>query len=363
MRTLGYSTLLLATSLVVAPACSKKDETSDAAAKADGGKEASKEETAKTGDTPAGDAKPADAQPTPEGGLAGAAGGSAQLAAGGFPSAISLVPEQAQFVLGISPKGITGSPIYAMMAKELDNDPEFQKALSAFKDCGLDPATFESVVVGVSMDENFVAVITGAGIGEDKNASCVIKNIQKQAGDSQLAEVVNQNGKKLIQFTDGRAYLVDARTLAITTTAWEGTVDGLVGGTGTPAATGSKKDLFAKVDGSATIWGVADVPAELAGMAALFGAPSEFSSIKQVTGSVDLSSGAAVKMLAGFTSEATATKVTTQLQAMLAEAAKAAPAELAPMIGTVKIASAGADMTMSMSASMDDITKAQAAQL
>ena len=362
MRTLGYSSLLLAASLVVAPACSKKEETSGdaAAAKKDGeAKDGDKKDAAAKTDESA----PAKAEADPAGGVAAAAGDSAKLAAGGFPSAISLIPEQAQLIVGLSPKGITGSPVYAMMAKELENDSEFQDALSAFKDCGLTPDNFESVVVGLNMDENFVAVITGEGIGEDKNASCLIKNIQKQAGDAQIADVVTQDGKKLIQFTDGRAYLVDARTLAITTTAWESAVDGLVGGKGSSAASGSKKDLFAKVDGNATIWGVADVPAELAPMAALLGAPAEFSSVKQVTGSIDLSNGAAVKLLAGFASEDTAKSVHEQLTALLAEAKKEAPAEVSAIVDSVKFEAKGTDLTVSMSATMDDITKAQAADL
>ena len=225
---------------------------------------------------------------------------------------------------------------------------------------GLDPNKFDSVVVGVSMTEDFVAIMTGDGIGEDANATCVIKNVQKLAGDPQLAEVVTQDGKKIIQFTDGRAYLVDGRTLAIATTAWESTVTGLIDGSGT-SATAGKKDLFAKVDGGASIWGVASLPPEIAGMAAVFGAPPEFSSVTAVTGSIDLSNGAAVKALAVFNGEDKAKAVNDQLTALVAEASKEAPPELGNVVKSVKIQNTGADLSVEVTATMDDITNAKGA--
>jgi hypothetical protein len=202
-------------------------------------------------------------------------------------------------------------------------------------------------------------VIIGDGIGEDKTASCVIKNIQKMAGDAQLADVVTQDGKKMIQFTDGRAYLVDGRTLAIVTTAWETSVGTLVDGKGTGAAASSKKELFTKVNGAASIWGVASLPPEIAGMAAMFGAPPEFSDVTSVTGSIDLSNGAAVNALAVFGSADKAKSVADQLQTILAAAAGEVPPELANVVKSVKIEAAGTDLKISMTASMDEINKAK----
>lgn len=364
MRSLGYSTLLAA-SLVVAPACSKKDEASgDAAAKdAKAGEAGDAKAGEKQAEAPAVDqAKPTvEAKPIGEGGLLGAAATAAPIIVAGFPSSIALIPDQAQFVVGLSPKSITGSPVYALAAAELAGDPDFQSALSTFKDCGLNPDTFESVVVGASMTEDFVAVIIGDGIGEDKNASCVIKNIQKLAGDAQVADVVTQAGKKLIQFTDGRAYLVDDRTLAIVTTAWESAVGELLDGKGTGAAAASKKDLFTKVNGAASVWGVADLPPEIVGMAPLLGAPPEFTDIKSVTGSIDMSSGAAVQALAVFGSADKAKSVASQLQAMLGLATGEVPPELGNVVKSIKIEAVGTDLKISMSATMDDINAAKAA--
>jgi hypothetical protein len=371
MRFPRYSTLLLTTTLVVAPACTKTDEKSgDSAAQKDGGGGEVKPEDKKT-DGGGAEVKPTDnqqakigeAKPTDAGGIVSAGSGAAKLAVGGFPSSVTLIPDQAEFILGISLGSIMSSPLYALAAAELSQDQDIQGVLNIFKNCNLDPAKLESVVVGASKDENFVAVMIGEGVGEDANASCVIKGVQKQAGDPEIADVITQDGKKMIQFTDGRAYLVDGRTLALATTAWEGALGELIDGKGTPAASNSKKDLLAKVNGGASIWGVAVVPPEMAAMGAMIGAPAEFSSATTLAGSVDLSSGAAINMLAGFGSEDAAKAVATWMQTMLAEGTKDAPPELAGVVKSVKIEAVGKDVSLSMTSTMDDISKAAAAPI
>jgi hypothetical protein len=370
MRFPGYSTLLLTASLVVAPACTKKDETSGetAAKKESGGGDEVKTEDKKTDDGGAakstGGGEKLGEQPAGAGGgIVSAGSGAAKLAVGGFPSSVTLIPDQAEFILGISVGSIMSSPIYALASAELAQDPDIQGVINILKNCNVDAAKLESIVVGAAKDENFVAVMIGEGVGEDANASCIIKGVQKQAGDPEIADVVTQDGKKMIQFTDGRAYLVDGRTLALATTAWEGALGELIDGKGTPAVSNSKKDLFAKVNGAASIWGVAVVPPELASMGAMFGAPAEISTVQTVTGSVDLSSGAAINMLAGFASEDAAKSVATWMQTMLGEATKDAPAEVAGVVKSVKIEAAGKDVTVAMTATMDDINKAAAAPI
>ncbi|MFO7563816.1 MAG: hypothetical protein R6X02_14315 [Enhygromyxa sp.] len=351
MRTLGYSTLLLTASLLVAPACTKKNDSGEADKAGD---DKAKVEDKKAEDQASGDSAAVDKP----GGVAATAGGSAQLAASGLPASISLIPDQAEVVVGIGLGSIMSSPIYALAAGELAKDQEFQEVVSVFKDCGLDPAKFETVVVGFSQSEDFAAVLVADGIGEDKNAACVTKNVQKLAGDPQVADVVTQDGKKVIQFTDGRAFLVNDRTLALATTAWESSVADLIDGKGKPAASNSKKELFAKIDGSASLWALATVPTELAAMAPLLGVPAEFASLRNLAASVKLEDGASVDMLAGFDSEDTAKSVAATLQTMLGDASKDAPAELATMIQSTKIEAAGGDVKIVLSASMADIAKA-----
>ena len=354
MRNLGYPTFLLAASLVVTSACSKKDENSgDASAKKTDGGDAKVEDKKANEAGGSGEVK---AEPT--GGLASTA---TKLASGVASNAIGLIPDQAEFIMGLSVGSIMSSPYYKLAEAELNQDPEVAKMLTMVKDCGLDPQKLESVVVGISQDENFVLVMVGEGLGEDAKAKCLIDGVQKSAGEGAAGEVATENGKKSIQFAKGRAYLVDGRTLALTTTAWDSALVSLIDGTGSSAIGNSKKDLFAKTNTGATMWGLANIPPELAGMAPMFGAPAEFASVKSVTWSLDLVDGAAINVLAGFASEDTAKSVTTQLQALLAEATKEAPPELSGMIKSVKIEAVGTDVKVAMSATAEEMAKLQAA--
>lgn len=357
MRNLGYPTLLtrrpaaeclLAASLLVTTACSKKDESSDSDKKADGG-------DAKVDDKKAADAKSGGGS---TGGLASAA---TKAATGATSSGIALIPDQAELIMGLSVGTIMASPYYKLAEAELNKDPEVAKMLTMVKDCGLDPQKLESVVVGISQDENFVLVMVGEGLGEDAKAKCLIDGVQKSAGKGAAGEVETTNGKKSLTYAQGRAYLVDGRTLAMTTTAWDGALVSLIDGTGSSAIGGSKKDLFAKTNTGATMWALANIPPELAGMIPMFGAPAEFASVKSVTGSIDLVDGAAINVSAGFTSEDAAKSVVTQLQALVAVATGEVPPEFAGVVKSLKIEAAGTDVNVALSATPDELAKLQAA--
>jgi hypothetical protein len=185
--------------------------------------------------------------------------------------------------------------------------------------------------------------------------------VQQQAGKSgEVGQVVEQDGRKTIQFSEGRAYLVDGRTLVLATTAWDSAVTSLIDGKGTPASTNSKKDLFAKVNTSASVWGVATIPAELAGMAPMFGAPAEFASVQSVVGSLDLTTGVSIDVVAGFNSAETASSLALQLKTLMTEGTQGAPAEVSGMVEKIKIEAVGTDVKIAMSATLDEITKIQA---
>ncbi|WP_181198344.1 hypothetical protein [Enhygromyxa salina] len=267
------------------------------------------------------------------------------------------MPDEAEFVVGLNPKSITESEAYKKFATDLEKEDDFKEAMSAFEECDLKPTEFDAIVIGANQAEEFVAVIVGEGIGEDDNASCVIKKIQKMSGEEEAAEVTKEDGKKVIQFTDGRAYLVNKNMLALSTTAWEDKVGELIDGKGTPAVENSKKDLFGKVDSKAAVWFIAEVPAELAGMAAM--AAPEATEVKTVAGSVDLSKGAAVNFVAGFGAEDKAKATADKVQEMFDGIKGEVPEQFAAVVESVKIEASGSDVKFAVSASMDDLTAAK----
>ncbi len=277
---------------------------------------------------------------------------------GASADAVKLIPDEAEMVIGMSPKAITSSEVYKQFGEEIEKEQDFKDAMKAFEDCGVNPKEFDALVIGVkASSEDFVAVFVGAGVGKDDNASCAIKQIQKMNGDEEAADVTKDGGKKIIQFTDGRAYLVNDDMLAMATTAWQDKVGELIDGKGTPAIEGSKKDLYGKVDTKAAVWFFADVPAEMAGMAAM--AAPEASKVKTVAGSVDLSKGVALDMVAGFGSEDDAKAVAEMAQKTLTDFKPMIPAGMSGMVESIKIEAAGTDVKMAASATMDDINAAK----
>lgn len=277
---------------------------------------------------------------------------------GASADAVKLVPDEAEFIIGLSPKAITSSEVYKSVSADLEKEEDYKEMMGAFEGCGLKPTEFDAIVVGANQAEDFVAVIVGDGIGEDDNATCAIKAMQKAAGDEENAEVTKVDGKKVIEYTDARAYLVNKNMIALSSTSWQDKVGELIDGKGSPAIENSKKDLYGKVDTKAAVWFLADIPAELAGMAAM--AAPEAAEVKTAAGTVDLSKGAAINLIAGFDSADKATAVAEKLQAMFDGVKGEAPKELAGVVESLKIEASGNDVKLSVSATTDEITAAKA---
>lgn len=276
---------------------------------------------------------------------------------GASADAVKLVPDEAEFIVGMHPKDLSESELYKKFSADLEGEKDFQEAMALFKDCDLDPMTFEAVVVGANQGGEFVAIVAGSNVGKKDEAVCVIKAIQKQAGDEEIADVVKEGGKNVINFTDGRAFLVNDNMLALSTTAWQDKVGELIDGKGTPAVENSKKDLMGKVDTKKGIWFVANVPSEMAGMAAMAG--PEVTEVKSVAGNFDFSKGVAIDFVANFGEDGKAKAAADKVQELFDSVKGEAPDNLKTMVETVKIEASGADVKLSASASMEDIEAAK----
>ncbi|MFV8751207.1 hypothetical protein ACNOYE_11745 [Nannocystaceae bacterium ST9] len=279
---------------------------------------------------------------------------------GANAEAAKLIPDEAEMIIGMNPKAITESELYKAFGSEMEKEADFQEAMSAFKDCGIEPHNIEAVVIGIkAASEDFVAVVGAEGIGKDDTASCIIKKIQKMNGDEEVADVTKDSGHKIIQFTDGRAYLVNDNMLALATTAWEDKIGELIDGKGTPAVDNSKKELYGKVDSKAAVWFLAEIPSEMAAGAAMI-AP-EASKVKTAIGSLDFSKGVAVNVVAGFGSAEDAKATAESAQKQFDEVkGMAALIGMSSAAESVKIEAAGSDVKVSASASMDEIKALQA---
>ncbi|NVB38605.1 hypothetical protein G6O69_12260 [Pseudenhygromyxa sp. WMMC2535] len=276
---------------------------------------------------------------------------------GASADAVKLVPDEAEFLVGMHPKDIMESEVYKTFKGDIEGESDYKDAVKVVEDCGMAVTDFEAVIVGATAKEDGVFVVAAKGIGTDEKATCIIKGVQKAAGDEEGAEVTKAEGKKIIQFTDGRAYLVNDDMLAVATTSWEDKIGKLIDGEGTPAVDNSKKDLYGQVDAKSALWFIANVPDEVKGMAAMFGAP-ELGDVTTAAGNLDLSKGVAINFVAGLGEEAKATAVSEKVNGMLEEVKKDEQAkDFADMMNSVKVEADGANVKFAASASMDDINK------
>ncbi len=278
---------------------------------------------------------------------------------GASADAVKLVPDEADFIVGLSPKTISESELYTKFSSEFENEADFKEMMATFKDCGLDPLKFDAVVVGANQAQEFVAVVAGEGVGKDTEAVCVIKAMQKQAGDEEAAEVTKEGGKKVINGTDGRAYLINDNMIALTSKGWQDTVGTLIDGEGKAAIENSKKDLMGKVDTKKAMWFVASVPDGMLSSMAGPMAPPEANDIKAVVGSLDMSKGVALELVADFGAEDKAKAAAEKIQGMFDGVKGQAGEELEGVVESVKIEAAGNDLKVSASATMEDIDAAK----
>lgn len=289
----------------------------------------------------------------------GGDGAKSPTAAAGFDGK-TLIPDAAEFIVGVSPKAVASSPLYKQIAPKLEAESDYQEAMAMAKGCNLDPMGFDSVVVGASQSEDAVIIVTGGGIGDDANATCMATEMMKADGDAEAkAEITEADGAKYIQIKDGRVYLVGSDTVAIVTAGWQDTVAGLVGGKGTSAASGSKKDILAKADTAAAVWFAAGIPAELAGMAAGMGGIPQAAEAKTAVGKLDLSAGLALSLTIGFSAEDQAKAAADTLSGLLAGVKGEAPPELSGAIDSIKIEAAGSDLNVSAAMTTEQLAAAE----
>ena len=226
-------------------------------------------------------------------GLTACKGGAS--AAGG-----KLIPEQATIMAGIDVGGLLKTRAYTDNKGQLEKQKEWTDFSAAAKACNLDPEkAISSILIGTDGKANVAAVITGEGIGDEKNLTCVADKAKEKNGGKTPFTIADEGGKKMLKMDggDGVGFIVDGKTVVFASKAWEGAVKDLIDGKGKPATEGPNKDLFARADQSKHMWAAGLVPAEAAaGAKGLGGDPKDFSI------SLDLGDGLAVKAAVGLAS-------------------------------------------------------------
>ena len=273
---------------------------------------------------------------------------------GGAAGGSKLVPEQATIMVGIDVAGLMKTKLYTDNKAEFEKQSEYKEMAEAAKGCNLDPEkALSSVLIGTDGKANFVAVLKGEGLGDEKNLTCIAEKGKEKNGGKVPFTIADDAGKKSLKMEGdkGTGYIVDGSTLVIVSTPWAAAVKDLMDGKGKAAVDGPNKDLFARADQSKHIWGAGLVPAELAGGAKSMGAEP-----KDVSGSLDLSDGLAMKMAVGLASADQAKELKKKAdEAMPGAKIGAAMFGLAKAVETLKVDTKDNMITVEASITNDEI--------
>lgn len=273
---------------------------------------------------------------------------------GGAAGGSKLIPEQATIMVGIDVAGLMKTKLYTDNKAEFEKQSEYKEMAEAAKGCNLDPETaLTSVLVGTDGKANFVAVLKGAGLGEEKNLTCIAEKGKEKNGGKVPFTIADDGGKKALKMEGdkGTGYIVDGSTLVIVSTPWAAAVKDLMDGKGKAAVDGPNKDLFARADQSKHIWGAGLVPAEMAGGAKSMGAEP-----KDVSGSFDLSDGVAMKLAVGLASADQAKELKKKAdEAMPGAKIGAAMFGLAKAVETLKVDTKDNLLTVEAAISNDEL--------
>jgi hypothetical protein len=265
------------------------------------------------------------------------------------------IPADAALLAHIDIKGLAGSPLWASNKALMDSDPEVKKQMETFAACNMPFEGFKTVDIGVGPEGKDVAIVAvGTGIGKPENLRC----LQEKGADKDW-KIEDKDGKVRLVFENGEAYghPVDDDTVAIATKAWDATVLGLIGGTGTSVRDGGLKDVLAQADQSKHVWFAGNLPPQLAALATAAPGMSSMAGLKSVAGSLDLSAGLGLVLAFGMENADKARTTLAEVQKQFAS--------VKPMAGVLGIPSTAVDkvqfeakdaaVTMTASLTMDEI--------
>ena len=175
----------------------------------------------------------------------------------GAEGILDVVPDQAQLLISINPRELMAAGAWVRLEMVFAKDSEWVQAMAIFDGCGLPASTWERLVIGVTRSEEYVLAGVAPGAGRDENARCLIEAIQRANGE-EISAVVTPSpdlpSLRIIEFSDGRAYLIDDDAIAIATLGLADLLGDRLECVGPPAFGGPLTSWSRVLDPSATIW-------------------------------------------------------------------------------------------------------------
>jgi hypothetical protein len=246
---------------------------------------------------------------------------------------------------GISVAGLMKSSLYSKTKDKVD--AKAKEMMEASKACNIDVEKFDSVVFGTDGKDNVAVVISGAGLGVADNLTCISDKV-KEKNDGKAPFTIE--GKELKMADDnGTGYIINDTTVVFSSKGWASAVKELTEGKGKSAMDGANKAVFAKADKSKTIWFAGKAPEGML--------PPQAEGLESGNGSIDLSKGLAVNVVATFNDAAKATALQDMAKGALAASKAMITAQGVPesVIDGLKIEAKDKDLSVVVSVSQADV--------
>lgn len=281
-------------------------------------------------------------------------GGDEKAAAGAtVADALKYIPDGANLLIGLDAAKVAGS---AMMKDNQDmlKQGEAGEMIEAADACKVGMATWKYAVVGGNTDKNkeIVIVVSATGVGKKDTLDCIGKKVKEKKPEEKF-EVGEEDGRVVVTGGDDgeKIYSVSDDVIALVGADSQEAFKGLLGGKGKTALDGSLKDVFSSVDQSKHIYFGMVATADMQ--------EGPTAGLKHLTGTVDLSAGLAVAASGEFADAAKATELAGMANKQFGEMKGMAGMFGIPaaVVESVKIEAKGAAVSMSASASADDMKK------
>ena len=211
--------------------------------------------------------------------VAGAAGAAAYagklsfLGFGGDPEPVSLVPDGAEAIFGVSVPALLQMEAYSEgLVEEMRKQPDYPQMMEVMRlasECGFELDDLDRVTGGFNAEKNLVFVVTGHQIGSEQQARCFADKARAlRPGDTSM-DPVERNGRIAWVIEDPEegqtmfGYRVSDDMVVIVDSVWEPLVLSLLDGNGVAAKDGRLREAYAATNPEQDLWIAGSPPKEL----------------------------------------------------------------------------------------------------
>jgi hypothetical protein len=273
---------------------------------------------------------------------------------------IGYVPESAKLVLVADPKAVARSSMFSGSGAFMDKlgDSRVGEVYAAAKTCNLGVEAWSSILVAGdgNSEDNLIVIAKATGIGKKQTLECLAGGINAVAEGGKWT-VVEEGGRAgfTVEGQDTRGVAATDDVLLVHGKSYASAVASILDGSGKSAADGALGKTLESVDRSRHIYFAGEPPPG--------SADAMFPGMKQLSGTIDLSSGIALAMALDFGDVAKA-EVTAQTLKQTFDQTRPTIAAMGipdSVLASVKIEPKGTTVAAKMHASQGEIDTIAAA--